>query len=101
MSVAAQPLSGLFVADPVHSSFGFAVRHMGLSSFRGTFDQVEARLDATGAELVLEGAAAVEGISIRTPEQFRAHVLSEEFFDAANHADVRFRSTSDGLSTRS
>jgi polyisoprenoid-binding protein YceI len=93
MSVAAQPLTGLFVADPVHSSFGFAVRHMGLSSFRGTFDQVEARLDATGDALVLEGAAAVEGISIRTPEQFRAHVLSEEFFDAENHPDVRFRST--------
>jgi polyisoprenoid-binding protein YceI len=91
--VAQQPLTGLFVADPVHSSFGFAVRHMGLSTFRGTFDQVEARLDATGEEPVLEGVAAVEGISIRTPEQFRAHVLGEEFFDAERHPDVRFRST--------
>jgi len=93
MSVAAQPLSGVFVADPVHSTFGFAVRHMGLSTFRGTFEQVEARLDATGDAPVLEGVAAVEGISIRTPEQFRAHVLGEEFFDVDNHPDVRFRST--------
>ncbi len=94
MSVAAQPLSGLFVADPVHSSFGFAVKHMGLATFRGTFDQVEARLDATGDAPVLEGAAAVEGISIRTPDQFRAHVLAEDFFDAEKHPDVLFRSTS-------
>ena len=93
MSVAQQPITGLFVADPVHSSFAFAVRHMGLSTFRGTFDEVQARLNATGDELVLEGAAAVEGISIRAPEQFRAHVLGEEFFDAERHPDVRFRST--------
>ena len=93
MSVAAQPLTGLFVADPIHSSFGFAVKHMGLATFRGTFDQVEARLDATGDAPVLEGAAAVEGISIRTPDQFRAHVLAEDFFDAEKHPDITCRST--------
>ena len=37
----------------------------------------------------LEGAAKVESISIRTPEQFRAHVLSAEFFDAENHPRSR------------
>ena len=40
----------------------------------------------------LEGAAKVESISIRTPEQFRPHVLSAEFFDAENHPEVRFTS---------
>ena len=41
----------------------------------------------------LEGTAQVESISIRTPEQFRAHVLSEDFFDAANHPTVTFVSS--------
>ena len=83
------PLAGTYAADPVHSSFGFAVRYQGVSIFRGTLDEVTATL----ADGRLEGTAQVESISIRTPEQFRAHVLSEEFFDAANHPTVTFTST--------
>ena len=48
--------------------------------------------------LELEGAAKVESISIREPEEFRAHVLGEEFFNAAEHPEVRFRSSSIELS---
>ena len=83
------PLSGSFAADPVHSSFGFAVRYQGVSIFRGSLTEVEATL----RDGRLEGAAKVESISIRTPEQFRAHVLSPEFFDVANHPEVEFAST--------
>ena len=82
-------LGGTYAADPVHSSFGFAVRYQGVSIFRGTLDEVAATL----ADGRLEGTAQVESISIRTPEQFRAHVLSAEFFDAANHPEVTFEST--------
>ena len=84
----ATKLSGTYTADPVHSSFAFAVRYQGVSLFKGTLDEVDAKL-VDGA---LEGSAKVESISIRTPEQFRAHVLSAEFFDAANHPTVDFRS---------
>src|ERR1044072_4854273 len=80
------PPSGTFEADPVHSSFGFSVRYQGVSIFRGSLTEVEAGL----RDGRLEGTAKVDSISIRTPEQFRAHVLSPEFFDAANHPDVRF-----------
>jgi len=90
----ATKLSGTYTADPVHSSFGFAVRYQGVSLFRGTLDQVTATL----ADGRLEGTAKVESISIRTPEQFRAHVLSPEFFDAANHPEVTFTSSDLDLS---
>ena len=84
----ATKLSGTYVADPVHSSFAFSVRYQGVSLFKGTLDEV----DATLADGRLQGAAKVESISIRTPEQFRAHVLSAEFFDAENHPEVVFSS---------
>jgi polyisoprenoid-binding protein YceI len=89
MTAIATPLAGTYAADPVHSSFGFAVRYQGVSVFRGTLGDVSATL----ADGRLEGAVRVESISIRTPEQFRAHVLSAEFFDAENHPEVRFAST--------
>jgi polyisoprenoid-binding protein YceI len=88
MSIATTAVQGAYTADPVHSSFGFSVRYQGVSLFRGTLDEV----DATLSDGRLEGRAKVESISIRTPEQFRAHVLSAEFFDAANHPTVDFRS---------
>ncbi len=93
MSTATAPLAGSYVADPVHSSFGFAVRYQGVSLFKGTLDDVTATL----TDGRLEGAANVESISIRTPEQFRAHVLSAEFFDAANHPEITFVSTDTDL----
>ena len=90
MATAVQPFTGTFNADPVHSSFGFSVRYQGVSLFRGTLSDVAATL----TEGNLEGTAQVESISIKTPEQFRAHVLSGEFFDAENHPAVTYRSTS-------
>src|ERR1700704_4845056 len=73
MSTATQPLAGRFQADPVHSSFGFAVKHMGVNTFRGTLADV----DASYVDGVLEGRAKVESISIVNPPEFRAHVLGE------------------------
>ena len=79
-------LAGTFASDPVHSSFGFAVKYQNVSLFRGTLSDVTATL----ADGRLEGTAQVESISIRTPEQFRAHVLSADFFDVENHPQVTF-----------
>jgi polyisoprenoid-binding protein YceI len=94
MPTATQPLSGTYTADPIHSSFGFAVRYMGVSTFRGTLDDVAATVTAgEGGQVALDGAAQVESISIRTPQQFRDHVLASDFFDAAAHPTVAFRST--------
>src|SRR3954465_11207822 len=89
MTTATTPFAGTYAADPVHSSFGFAVRYQGVSLFKGTLSDVAATL----TDGRLEGVAQVESISIRTPEPFRAHVLSEEFFDAATYPAVRFEST--------
>jgi len=89
MTTATTPFGGTYTADPVHSSFGFAVRYQGVSLFKGTLSEVDAKL----TDGRLEGTAKVESISIRTPDQFRQHVLGAEFFDAANHPEVAFTSS--------
>jgi polyisoprenoid-binding protein YceI len=96
MTIAVQPLSGSFTADPDHSSFEAELRHMGVGTFRTAFADVEARLEQlpSGAHR-LTGVAKVESISIRRPEEFRAHVVDgEDFFDAARHPEVHFTSES-------
>ena len=94
MTTAVQPFTGTYVADPIHSSFGFAVEYSGRGKFRGTLDDVTATLTAGDDGLALEGAAKVESISIHNPPQFRAHVLGPEFFDSENHPEVTFSSSS-------
>ena len=82
-------LAGTFNSDPVHSSFAFAVKYQNVSMFRGTLGEVNATL----ADGKLEGTAQVESISIRTPEQFRTHVMSADFFDVENYPTVTFTSS--------
>jgi polyisoprenoid-binding protein YceI len=86
----AAPMVGTYTIDPVHSSLGFSVPYQGVSVFRGTLTEVDGKL----ADGRLEGTAPVHSISITTPEAFRAHVLSAEFFDAEAHPELRFVSTS-------
>ena len=94
MSIATQPFEGTFQADPFHSTFGFGVRHMGLSTFRGQLTEAEATLSGGDDGLTLEGRAKAESISVQNPPQLRDHLLGEEFFDAESHPYVEFRSTS-------
>lgn len=93
MTVATRQFTGTFVADPDHSSFQFALKHMKVSTFRAAFGDVDARLVGDDSQLSLEGRARVESVSITNPPEFREHVVNgEEFFDAGNHPELIFRS---------
>jgi polyisoprenoid-binding protein YceI len=90
MSVITTPTvaSRSWVVDPVHSSVGFAVRHLGGATFRGSFDGVQGALADGG----LSGRVDVDTISVSQPD-LRGHLLSPEFFDAERHGEIVFRST--------
>lgn len=98
----AQPRTASFTASPAHSSFQATLRHMGVGSFRTSFDDVEASLEPTPEGHRLRGRALVRSIDIRRPAEFRAHVVEgPEFFDAGRHPELQFvadhlRLTADG-----
>jgi polyisoprenoid-binding protein YceI len=84
--------AGTYTVDPAHSNVGFAVRHMGIATVRGSFRSVQGTIDATGDAPVLEGS--VEVASIDTGEENRdGHLKSPEFFDAERHPQIGFHST--------
>jgi polyisoprenoid-binding protein YceI len=80
--------AGTWTVDPVHSSIGFAVNHMGTSTFRSTFSD----FDVTFTDGVLEGTVQVESIAIAL-EDFKQHVLASDFFDVERTPTIEFRST--------
>ena len=84
--------TGTWVADQTHSNATFEVEHAGVSTFRGGFKPIEAKLVAGDGGTTLEGSVAVDSISI-DDENIRPHLLSPEFFDADRNPSVEFRST--------
>jgi polyisoprenoid-binding protein YceI len=82
---------GTYNIDGTHSNVGFAVKHMGIATVRGSFKKFEGTVEA-GSELVLQGT--VEVASIDTGDENRdAHLQSPEFFDAAQFPQITFKST--------
>jgi polyisoprenoid-binding protein YceI len=87
-TTAQQAPTGTYSLDPLHSTFGFVITHNGVSKFRGQFEQVDAKL----ADGELLGTAQVE--SVKTPiPPLKDHLLSPEFFNAAEAPTITFRST--------
>ena len=83
-----QPIpAGTYKLDPVHSSVGFAIKRNVVATFSGQFEQVDASLE----DGVLTGSAEVESVKTAVP-QLKEHLLSPEFFNAAETPTITFRS---------
>lgn len=81
--------TGTWALDKVHSTVGYAVRHSGVSLFKGGISDFDAELvDGT-----LRGSADVSKITVND-ENLQGHLLSPDFFDAERTPRVSFESTS-------
>lgn len=83
--------AGTWNADPHHSRTDFAVRHMMISTIRGTFPDVVATLEG-GSSPELSGS--VEIGTVTTGDESRdVHLVAPEFFDAARFPQATFAAT--------
>jgi polyisoprenoid-binding protein YceI len=81
--------TGTWALDKVHSTVGYAVRHSGVSLFKGSISDFAAELvDGT-----LRGSADVSKITVND-ENLQGHLLSPDFFDVERTPRVSFESTS-------
>ena len=86
--------TGTYTIDTAHSTVGFVARHAMVTKVRGSFTEFEGKavvadnLEDSFAEIVIQ----VDSISTRN-EQRDGHLRANDFFDVANHPEIRFVST--------
>ena len=90
------PLSpGTWTLDPLHSTVGFTIRHLGISKVRGTFDDFDASLTVgeTPADSSVTATVALASIDTRNADR-DAHVRTSDLLDVEVRPTMTFRSTS-------
>lgn len=79
--------------DPLHTQIEFSVRHMGLSTVRGRFRTFAGSVTTDDGGRPVAVSVDIETASIDTNAADRdAHLRSPDFFDAAAHPTIAFRS---------
>jgi polyisoprenoid-binding protein YceI len=87
--------AGTYDLDLNHAGVYFQVRHLGISNVRGMFTSFEATLTVGNTLDEVRVEATIDLASVQTGQPDRdAHLLSTDFFDAEQHPQMRFVSTS-------
>jgi polyisoprenoid-binding protein YceI len=85
-------IEGTYNIDPAHSHIGFAVKHMGIASVRGSFKDFKGVVEVAGPEVRISGTAEVASIDTGN-EQRDEHLRSSDFFEAPTFPQISFNTT--------
>jgi polyisoprenoid-binding protein YceI len=80
--------------DPVHSHVGFTVRHMMVTTVRGTFKKFSGtlKMGQDFTSVLIEGEIDVGSVDTGNSDRDN-HLRTGEFFDVPNHPKMFFKST--------
>jgi polyisoprenoid-binding protein YceI len=86
--------TGTWSVDPSHSTVGFSVKHLGIATVRGKFEQFEGKLEIGEDLSSARASGTVQGASINTNDAGRdEHLRSADFFGIEANPELRFEST--------
>ena len=86
--------AGTWTVDPVHSSVGFSVKHLGIANVRGQFDEFEGTLQIGEHDESARAYGTVKAVSVNTNDSGRdEHLRSADFFGVEENPELRFESS--------
>lgn len=84
--------TGTWSVDPAHTTVGFSVKHLGIATVRGRFEQFEGTLEIGDDSARAHGKA--QAASVNTDDAGRdEHLRSADFFGAEANPELSFEST--------
>jgi polyisoprenoid-binding protein YceI len=84
---------GTWSVDPSHSSVEFQIKHMGLATVKGFFNEFEGTIEVA-EDGTVNAYGTVDSASVNTRSNQRdEHLRSADFFDVENNPKLTFQST--------
>jgi len=90
-----QAQTSTWTIDPAHSSIGFAVKHLGVSTVRGTLTGIKGTVTLDEKDITKSTVEAViDATTVNTNVEARdKHLKSPDFFNIAQYPTLSFKST--------
>ena len=94
LAISAAAQTEIWQLDPAHSAAQFAIRHMGISTVRGTFNKVSGTVQYDPADPAKTSVeATIDAASVDSRVEMRDNDLrGARFFDVAKYPTITFKS---------